>query len=422
MTVKDMLGRGGVVSKEEALRRIIERTTPVVGSTETISISRSLGRVIGIDIIADADVPEFVRSTMDGYAVRSGDTFGATESMPALFTIMGESLMGSIPERPIGKSECMKIATGGALPPGADAVVMLEHTQAVDEHTIEVTKPVSPLENVVQKGDDLKKGEVVLSRGHRIRPQDMAALASLGIVSIEVFEQPKVAIISTGNEIVPSDGPQPPGKIRDSNSYHLEGLVIQYGGLPLRMGIVPDDPDRLSAVLSQAVGQCQMVILTGGSSVGAADYTERVIESLGPPGVLVHGVSVKPGKPIIIGWAGSVPVFGLPGHPVAVGVTFDLFVRPVLRKMSGEVINPVLEGVSEHRTVKARLARGISSGLGREEHVRVTLEMRDGELFAKPVFGGSGLISTLVRALGIVVVPAHSIGLEAGAEVEVRLF
>ncbi len=422
MTIKDMLGRSGVVSKEEALRRILEHAAVSVPGIENISIHESLGRVLGEDIDAPADVPDFVRSTMDGYAVRSADTFGATESMPALLAVVGESVMGELPERPVSKGECMKIYTGGALPPGADAVVMFEHTQPVDLDSIEVTKPVGPLENVIQIGDDLRRGERVLCKGRLIRPQDMAALASLGITSIPVLERPRVAIISTGNEIVPSDGPQPRGRVRDSNSYYLEGLVIQHGGLPVRMGIVRDDPAQLRGVVRSALEQCHMVVITGGSSVGSFDYTEKVIDSFGPPGVIVHGVSVKPGKPLIAAWAGSVPVFGLPGHPVAVGISFDLFVRPVLLKMSGEVPSPALEGLSPVRTVRARLQRGISSGPGREEYVRVVLERKDGELQARPVFGASGLISTLVKADGIVVVPADSIGIEAGREVEVRLF
>lgn len=422
MTIKDMLGRSGVVSREEALRRILKHATYVITDIETVGLSSSLGRVVGEDIIAPVDVPEFARSTMDGYAVRSRDTFGATEAMPALLKIAGEIPMGALPEMPISKGECMRILTGGALPSGADAVVMLEYAQAVDQYTIEVMRPVAPLENIVEAGDDLRKGERVLGKGHRIRPQDMAALASLGITLVSVFRRPRVGIVSTGDEIVPSDGPQPLGRIRDSNSYHLEGLVTQSGGQPVRLGIVPDDPDRLKSVVNGAIQNCDMVIITGGSSVGTADHTERVLDSLGPPGVVVHGVSIKPGKPVIAGWAGRVAVFGLPGHPVAVGVCFELFVRPVLQRMSGEVCPPALEGISHGCTVRARLARSISSGPGREEYVRVVLERSEDGLWARPVFGPSGLINTLVKADGIIVIPADSIGIEAGADVEVRLF
>lgn len=422
MTMRDMLGRTGVVTREEALRRILEHAASPVSGIEQISINTALGRIIAEDVIAQSDLPEFSRSTVDGYAVRSSDTFGASESLPAMFTVAAEIPMGGMPQAEIGKAQCMKIATGGALPRGADAVVMLEYTQQIDSRTIEVTRPVAPLENVIQAGDDIRKGELVLGRGHCIRPQDMAALAGLGITSVAVYNRPRVAIISTGNEIVPADSVPSPGRIRDSNSYYLEGLIIQAGGVPVRKGIVPDDYELIRSRVQEAISECHMVILTGGSSVGTADFTERVIDSFGPPGVLVHGVSLKPGKPLIAGWAGRVPVFGLPGHPVAVGITFDVFVRPVLGKLSGVAQHPVIGSIQAVRVVRARLARGISSSAGREEHVRVTLEKRDGEIWARPVFGPSGLISTLVKASGTVIVPASSPGIEAGQEVEVRLF
>lgn len=422
MTLKDMLGRSGLLTREEALQRILSRLPVSRLSSEAVSLSRCLGRVLSTEITAPSDLPEFSRSTMDGYAVRSSDTFGATESLPALFTLVGDVPMGSMPEGGIAKGQAMKIATGGALPEGADAVVMLEQTQAIDEKTIEVVRPVAPLENVVQTGDDLKKAEIMLPTGHRLRPQDMGALASMGILEVPVFARPTVAVISTGNEIAPADSAPPPGKIRDSNSYSLEGLIIGCGGIPVRKGIFPDEYEALREAVGSAIQDCRLVVMTGGSSVGTADHTARVIEAFGPPGVVVHGVSVKPGKPLIAGWAGEVPVFGLPGHPVAVAVSFELFVRPILLRLSGERPHPVLEEVSPARTVRVRLARSIASGPGREEYVRVTIERRDGVLTAVPIFGGSGLISTLVKAVGTVVVPLNSIGIEAGEEVEVRLF
>ncbi|MGE5173851.1 MAG: gephyrin-like molybdotransferase Glp [Betaproteobacteria bacterium] len=426
MTVKDMLGRSGVVTREEALQILDKRFSLPPLSSEEISISNALGRVLAGDIASPEDLPEFNRSTMDGYAVRSADTFGSAESRPALLTVIGDIPMGAMPGRDIAKGEAMKIATGGALPTGADAVVMFEHTQPVDSTGVEVVKPVAPLENMVQAGDDIKKGEVILNRGHRMRPQDMAALAGIGITRITVFEKPKVAIISTGNEIVPADRVPAPGQIRDSNSYNLEGLISQAGCAPVKKGIIPDEYTRLKETLAASIKDCRAVLMTGGSSVGTADLTAKVINDMGQPGVLVHGVSIKPGKPLIIGVAetshGQVPVFGLPGHPVAVSICFELFVKPVLIRLSGEVPHPALEGLSPFRTLKARLARSIASSPGREDHVRVTVEKNDEGLWARPVFGASGLISTLVKAVGTVVVPSNKIGIEAGEEVEVRLF
>lgn len=426
MIIKDMLGRTGVISREGALKTLETHLTVQPPAAEKIHISQSLGRVVAGEILSPEELPEFDRSTMDGYAVRSADTFGAAESLPALLKVTGDILMGTMPERGIAKGEAMKIATGGALPSGADAVVMFEQTQPVDTVTIEVVKPVAPLENVVQAGDDIKKGEVILARGHRVRPQDMAALAGVGITGIEVFERPKVAVISTGNEIVPADSVPAPGRIRDSNSYNLEGLISQSGGVPVKMGIIPDEYGRLRETFATAIKDSALVLMTGGSSVGTADLTAKVINDTGRPGVLVHGVSIKPGKPLIIGMVGTpgrqVPVFGLPGHPAAVSICFDLFVKPILVRLTGEVPHPALEGIPSNRVVRARLARSIASSPGREDHVRVVLEKRDDGLWARPVFGASGLISTLVKALGTVVVPVNKIGVEAGEEVEVRLF
>ena len=426
MTVQDMLGRTGVITREAALTLLEAHFSASRPVLEEIHISHSLGRVLAGDIASPEDLPEFDRSTMDGYAVKSADTFGAAESRPALLRLVGEIPMGTMPGRTLSKGEVMKIATGGALPQGSDAVVMFEQTQPVDEVSIEVVKPVAPMENVIHAGDDVKKGEIILSRGHRIRPQDMSALASLGITRISVFEKPKVAIISTGNEIVPADSKPAPGRIRDSNSYNLEGLITQSGGVPSKKGIIPDDYASLRKTLEAAINDCALILMTGGSSVGIADLTAKVINDTGQPGVLVHGVSIKPGKPLIIGLIATperhVPVFGLPGHPAAVSICFELFVKPVLVHLSGEVPHPALDGVPSYRSVKATLARSISSGPGREDHVRVTLEKKDGKLWARPVFGASGLISTLVKAVGTVVVPLNKIGIEAGEEVEVRLF
>ena len=426
MTVKDMLGRTGVVTREAALKTLEEHLKLPPNASEAIHISYSLGRVLAGEILSPEDLPEFDRSTMDGYAVKSADTFGAAESRPALLRVVGDIPMGTMPDRALSKGEAMKIATGGALPNGADAVVMLEQTQPVDDMNIEVVKPVAPIENVNHAGDDIKKGEVILSRGHRMRPQDMSALAGVGITHVSVFEKPRVAIISTGNEIVPADSTPVPGRIRDSNSYNLEGLITQTGGVPLKKGIIPDDYASLRRTLEAAIKDCALILMTGGSSVGTADLTAKVINDAGKPGVLVHGVSIKPGKPLIIGLIGTsgrdVPIFGLPGHPAAVSICFELFVKPIPVRMSGELSPPALEGVPSYRAVKAKLARSISSSPGREDHVRVTLEKKDGHLWARPVFGASGLISTLVKAVGTVVVPSNVIGIEAGEDVEVRLF
>ncbi len=428
MTVKDMLGRSSVITREDALKKLEQQFPLPALDTEMISVSAALNRVLADDIVSPENLPEFNRSTMDGFAVKSADTFGATEGRAVYLTVIGESVMGTIPDRALSKGEAMKIATGGSLPVGSDAVVMFEFTHPLDPATIEVVKPVAPLENTIQIGDDIRKGDRVLSRGHRVRPQDMSALASLGIARVSVFERPRTAIITTGNELIPVDAAPSLGRIRDSNSYSLEGLTADAGGIPVKKGIIPDDYDRLRKSLEDAIDDSALILLTGGSSAGAADITAKVINDIGQPGVLVHGVAVKPGKPLIIGLIDNkkksklIPVFGLPGNPVAVIICFELFVRPVLARLAGLAPQATLEGITSYRTVKARLARSISSKPGREEHIPVSLEEKSDGLWARPIFGASGLITTLVKAVGTVVVPLNKIGIEKNEEVDVRLF
>ncbi len=420
--MKDMLGRGEVVTAKEALNVLFKNLELTPLRSEVIPVIDALERILAEDIISDSNLPEFPRSTVDGYAVRAEDTFGATEALPAYLNLKGEVLMGEEPKVKLNKGETMKIATGGMLPPDSDAVVMFEHSNMIDERLIEVVKAVAPGENVIQIGEDVEKGEKVLLRGHRIRPQDMGALTGLGITKIQSYQKPKVAIISTGDEIVEADKVPLLGQVRDVNTYNLSGLVRLKGGIPIRKGIFPDQYEKICPVVRKSLDETDIVIISGGSSVGTRDMTERVINDLGKPGVLVHGVSLKPGKPMIIGVVNNKPVFGLPGHPAAVTVCFDLFVAPVIKALSGEADRLVNLGITHHRTVKAIISRNISSAPGREDHIRVALVKMDGKLLARPILGKSGLIKTLVKADGIVVISATKLGLEEGEEVTVRLF
>lgn len=420
--MKDMLGRGEVVTVREALDSFFSHFEPLPLGVEEIHIEESLHRILSEDIISDIDLPEFPRSTVDGYAVRAEDTFGAGESLPAYLNLKGEVLMGEEPKIKLEKGEAVKISTGGMIPSGSDSVVMFEHSNQIDEKLIEVVRAVAPGENVIQIGDDIKRGEVILPRGHKIRPQDMGALASIGITKVRVFQKPKVAIISTGDEIIDAERVPRPGQVRDTNSYNLYGLVCLYGGIPLRMGIFPDEYKIIFSAIRESIEKADIVVISGGSSVGARDMTERVINDLGEPGVLVHGISLKPGKPMIIGIVNRKPIFGLPGHPAAVTVCFELFVAPVLKHISGEENTLVRFGIPSHRLVRAVMARNISSVPGREDHIRVALEENGGRLYANPILGKSGLITTLVKADGIVVIPATKLGLETGEEVTVELF
>jgi len=419
-----MLGRGGAMTVSDAREALKRSYTPVPTRAETVDITEALGRVVAQDVVSPVTLPAFDRSSMDGYAVRSSDTFGATESFPAYLKIAGEVIMGERPGFAVGEGECALISTGGMLPEGADAVVMLEDTSALNDSELEAYRPVAPYENVVRRGDDVNEGERLLSPGMRLRPQDIGALAGVGLTRIDVHRRPVVAIINTGNEIVPAESEPAPGQVRDVNSYNLAALVRKSGGAPLLLGIFPDEFDRIEQAVAEGIKSADVVAITGGSSVGVRDMTAGVIEKLGGKegGVVVHGVLVKPGKPVVIGVAGGKPVFGLPGHPVAVSVSYKLFVGPLVREIGGEIDRLGLAGVPRVRVVRARMAKNYSSGPGHEDHMRVSLALVDGELWATPILGKSGLINTLVRADGSVVVQMNRLGLKKGDWVDVELF
>ncbi len=414
---KDMLGRGEAVRAGEALDRLLTLSF-LSPPSETIAIEDAYVRVLAKDVVSPENLPDFSRSTMDGYAVNASDTFGCSENVPAYLKLAGEISIGAKPDVTVKTGKAIKIPTGGMLPGGADAVVMFERVQDSGDGTIEVLKPVAPGDNVVQVGEDIKKGEKVLSKGKVLRPYDIAAMAGLGITKIEVFRRPVVGIISTGDEIVDANAKPGHGKVRDVNSYSLAGLILNNGGEPRKYGIFKDEFDDLREVTSRAVNECDMVLISGGSSVGTRDMTADIIDSVEKGGILFHGVAVKPGKPLIAGFVKQTPVFGLPGHPAAVSVSFTNFVEPVLKLVAGMNKEDI---VSDAFKVQAILTKNVASAAGREDHVRVMIKHKDGRLYAEPVLGKSGLINTLVRADGLVKVPEQAEGLREGDAVEVRL-
>jgi molybdopterin molybdotransferase len=385
--------------------------------TERLRIEACYGRITASDIISPEDLPGFARSTVDGYALNSADTFGAKENSPAYIMVKNEILMGSIPDFKLKKGEAAKIPTGGMLPQGADAVLMLEHAQIVSDEMIEVMKSIAPNENVILKDEDIKKGEAVLKMGHRLRAQDIGALAGIGITEIEVYKKPVIAIISTGDEIIPPEMPVNPGQVRDINSFTLSGLILEHGGIPVKKGILKDDYEIIKDIIQSSLKDSDMVLISGGTSAGTKDMTSMIIDDIGKPGVLFHGVSLKPGKPLIGGVIDGRPVLGLPGHPAAVVVCFDLFIKPIMDKLSGLDSKMIFV-----KTVRAKMAKNIASAAGREDHIRVYVEERGGEMFAVPILGKSGLITTLVKADGVIVISHAKLGLDAGEEVVVNLF
>ncbi len=390
---------------------------PVLG-TEIVPLTAAWQRVLAEDIAASQDVPAFDRAVMDGYAVRARDTFGASPSSPAWLTIVGEVAMGQAVDQTLGPGQVMRISTGGMLPLGADAVVMVEYTQELGDQTLEVYRSVAPWENVVQRGEDVQTGAVLLTAGSRLRPQDIGLLAAMGIATVPVYRRPRVALIATGDEIVPLTAEPQAGQMRDANSFALAAQVQAAGGLPLLLGIIPDQLAAWQKTIAAALEQADLILLAGGSSVGTRDLAVTAIQTFPASEILVHGVAISPGKPTILAGLSGTPLVGLPGHPVSAMIIMDILVKPLLARLQGQSAG----SPPWYRTVTAQLSRNLASTPGREEFIRVRLRLEGETLWADPILGQSGLISTMVKADGLVQIPLHTEGLEQGALVQVRLF
>ena len=404
-----------VLPPGQALRVLLGRLEART-EAETVPAYEALGRVTAAEVLSEADLPAFSRSTMDGYSVRSADTFGATESLPAFLDVVGEVAMGAPPSVSLDTGQAARAYTGGMLAGRADAVVMVEHTQAIDDNSIEVFRPVAPGENVNQVGEDIRAGSVVLPAGHEVRPQDVGGLMTLGIDRVPVARRPRVAVVSTGDELVPPESTPGPGQVRDVNTYTLSALIDRAGGVPVKGWLVPDDFEAQRAAAVDGLSEADMLVFSAGSSVSARDLTARVFDSLGEPGVLVHGISFKPGKPTILALLGGKPAIGLPGNPVSAAVVFDMIGAPVVRALMGAVPE------RWQPSIRATLARDLPSQTGRQDTVQVALSEMDGVVTAEPVFGSSNLVYTMVRADGHVSVPIDAGGLYAGQEVAVTLY
>ena len=396
--------------------------------SESIDVIHALNRTTAADIHAPHPLPEFQRTTVDGYAVRARDTFGATDSLPAYLTLIGEVPMGDAPAFEIGIGQCALIHTGGMLPVGADAVVMLEYTQGIassglspeenDRKEIEIFKSVAEGENLIRIGEDVAQGQLILPRGSLIRPAEIGGLLALGIMSLRVVKKVSVGLISTGDEVIdPGESPRP-GQVRDINSYTLSALVEKSGGVAKRYGIVSDQFEALKDAAAQALSECDVVVITAGSSASTRDMTADVIRQLGEPGVLVHGINTRPGKPTILGVCAGKAVIGLPGNPVSALVNGYLFVVPVIEKLLGALPKP-------KATVLARLTVNLPSQAGREDWwpVKLAFSAQQSAVShtAEPIFGKSNLIFTLASADGLLRIAPDATGLSAGEIVEVIL-
>jgi molybdopterin molybdotransferase len=385
---------------------------------ESIHVRDALNRVLAKGIQSSEDLPGFRRSTVDGYALAARDAFGASESQPSLFNIVGEVRMGEAPQFRLNRGACCLIPTGGMLPEGADAVVMVEYSQKLNGEVVEICRPVSPLENVIQPDDDVKKGQVVLQGGTLLRAQDLGILAGLGVGRVDVVSRPRAAIISTGEEIVDIGQEPRPGQIRDINSYALGGLCVNSGVEPIYFGIVGDSLHDLKLVVERGISQADAVLVSGGSSIGEKDLTLDAFLSLDGVELVAHGVSISPGKPTIIVRKGNKTLWGIPGHPVSAMVIFDVFLRYLFHRLLG------LSDPDERRSqfIEAELDRNVESATGREDYIRVTLSRHQGLVLATPILGKSGLISTMVEADGLVRIDMNTEGLYRGDRVQVRLF
>lgn len=388
---------------------------PIVG-TEEISLDQALGKIIATDIISPQDLPNFSRATMDGYAVKASSTFGASEGGPAFLTIKGSIQMGDSPNFTLNPGEGAKISTGGMLPRGADSVVMIEHAEAVDDLSIEVYKSVAPGQHVIQAGEDIEKNALMISKGQPIRPQEIGLLAAFGIQTVKVFKSPIIGIISTGDEIVSIDQVPGPGQIRDVNSYTLASQIKKSGAIPVTYGIVKDNYDALYHQCESTIQTSDMVLVSGGSSVGMRDFTTEVLSSLPDSMILVHGISISPGKPTILANVQKKAFWGMPGHVTSAMVVFETIVRPFIDHLRGNLA----ENKSSYVT-PARLSRNVASANGRTDFIRVKLVEKEDGIWAEPILGKSGLINSMVKADGLVEIGINIEGLNKGDEVKVTL-
>jgi molybdopterin molybdotransferase len=403
-----------VITPDElvALLAALPRPEPVA-----TTVDDAVGRVLAADLLAPEALPDGARATMDGYAVRAADTFGASDALPALLSVVGAVEMGALPAFAIGAGQAAAIPTGGYLPAGADAVVMVEEVTPAAAGTIEVHQPVTAGESVLGRGEDVAQGALVLAAGAVVRPHDVALAAALGVRAVTAWRPPRVALLSTGDEIVPLEATTRPGQVRDSNAHGLRALLRSLGAEPLPLGIVRDERAGLERALREALECADVVALSGGSSVGQRDLAVEVVASLPGAEVLAHGVAVSPGKPTLLARCGGRAIVGLPGHPVSALVVAHVFLAPFVRYLAGAAMRKGPLG----QRVTATLASPLASQHGREEYVRVRLDHSADPPLAVPVLGRSSMLSTLGRADGLLAVPLHAEGLPRGSAVEVTL-
>lgn len=413
-----------VKTPEEVLDLIKQEFVPLKDNIELVTLSEGIGRVLAQDIEAKEYVPDFDRSTVDGYAIRARDAFGCTDAIPAILTQVGEVLMGEGAEFELQPETCCAVPTGGAVPKGADCVVMIEYTEDYGDGSIGILKSAAPGENMIFRGDDVYPGKVILKKGRILSSQDIGAMAAIGQVRVPVVRKLTVGVISTGDELIPPQEVPVPGQIRDVNSPMLEAMLRVFGVHVINYGIVKDNEKLLSEMVKKAVDECDAVLLSGGSSVGIKDASCRIIESVGE--LLLHGIAIKPGKPTILGKTGNKPLVGLPGHPVAAYFITKLFVLPLLGRLMDRTMSSY--------TVTAEISESVVANHGRAQYHCVRLEKKsnynkghfsygsgEAEWIAYPIRGKSGLITTLAGADGYFCISRDCEGIPQGAKIQVTV-
>lgn len=403
--------------KVDTIQQVFEKMEHQFGDielqSELVSIEAAVGRTAAREVYSQYNIPDFNRSTVDGYAIVASDTFGVTDSIPVFLDVVGEVEMGKATDIVIEKGKAAYVPTGGMVPSGSDAVIMIEHIEEMDSHTIAAYSAVAPGENVIKIGDDMTKGSKLIYRGKLVKPQDVGVLSASGISQIEVFERPSVAVISTGDEIADPFGEIEYGEIRDINTYTLSAMLEEMGAAVTVKSVIKDEFELLKTAVESALTDNHIVIVSGGSSVGTKDVTAKVIDSMGEPGVFVHGMAVKPGKPTIVGKARGKALFGLPGHPVSAVIVFKVLV--------GHLIAKLMNRENQKLMIPAVFSTNVHSSPGKETFQMVELQQTENGYSAQPLHGKSGAISLVSRAHGFVRIPHNKEGISKGEVVMVEL-
>ena len=388
---------------------------------EKLTLDDSLGRIVSEDILSPVNLPPFSRSTVDGYAVRAADTAGSSTALPTFLEVIGSVVMGKETELEISAGEAAAVPTGGMLPKGANAVLMIENTEKIDDSTIESSKSLGIGENIVKKAEDIARDEILFKKGHKLMARDIGALAGLGITELRCFKKPEVSVISTGDELIPPEAKAKLGQIRDINSYTIASYLQKIGAAPKKVGIIEDNLESLKSSVKNELDK-DLVLISGGSSVGIKDMTIEILDSLGEPGVLLHGLSIKPGKPTILAIIDETIVIGLPGHPGSAWTVTTVLVSEVVKVLTGEKNIAEIGLDDEKYIIKAKLTRGVVSDKGREEYIPVKITKNEaGELLAVPQLGKSSLITNLVKGDAVLKIKSYQEGKEIGETVDLKI-